>query len=472
MFLHLRAATAAMARQQAAMGCAIRRVFAAASPAARTSLHVTTLHVRLRANRFKSVPGMFILCTGLALLGAPGGSAGAEGLGLRQLIATALSGNKDLQAARFVAAQARARLVQAGVLPNPRLELANKNDALFKNEGEYTASIGFSQQFPVAGSIARQKDVARVDIDLALAEIKEAEWKLAGEVASSFYGIVILGRQVEARDRLIEFDQKLVDVARRRFGAAEVSQIDVNTAQLDLERVRQERALLLSDKATQTDRLNLLLGRTAAQTLVLDEALPATETFPALPELQRRALERRPDLRSAVLKSERAHADTKLALSERWEDWTLGLGVERNRLVIEGAPPQPSTNSLALNLSIPLPLADNKQGRIEETLASGAQANAQIAALRHSIGSEVASNLAEAKRLQQAMLDYQRTLIPMSERNLALVQQTYGQGQLTITEVVQAARQQSELNVAYLNTLNLYLQALAKLRTATGEYLK
>jgi outer membrane protein TolC len=70
------------------------------------------------------------------------------------------------------------------------------------------------------------------------------------------------------------------------------------------------------------------------------------------------------------------------------------------------------------------------------------------------------------------MLDYQRTLIPMSERNLALVQQTYGQGQLTITEVVQAARQQSELNVAYLNTLNLYLQALAKLRTATGEYLK
>jgi hypothetical protein len=27
----------------------------------------------------------------------------------------------------------RARLVQAGVLPNPHLELANKNDALFKN---------------------------------------------------------------------------------------------------------------------------------------------------------------------------------------------------------------------------------------------------------------------------------------------------------------------------------------------------
>ncbi len=207
-------------------------------------------------------------------------SAGAAGLGLRQLIAQALIGNKDLQAARFATAQARARLVQAGALPNPHLEFANKNDALFKNEGEYTASIGFSQQFPVAGRIARQKDVARVDIDLAVAEIKEAEWKLAAEVAASFYAIVVLGQQVGARDHLIEFDQKLVDVARRRLAAAEVSKIDLNTAQLDLERVRQERALLLSDKAAQADHLNLLTGRSAAQAMIIDETLAMSDCFP------------------------------------------------------------------------------------------------------------------------------------------------------------------------------------------------
>jgi len=468
MLVHSRAAIAAMIWRRAPL----HRMFAVAILVPLRSVRATTLPSPLPAHRSKPVRRLVILCLGLALLSGLARSANAEGLALRQVIATALSGNKDLQAARFVAAQARARLVQAGVLPNPRLELANKNDALFKNEGEYTASIGFSQQFPVAGRIARQKDVARVDVDLALAEIREAEWKLAGDVANSFYGLVVLSRQVEARNHLIEFDQKLVDVARRRFGAAEVSEVDVNMAQLDLERVRQERALLLSDKAAQMDRLNLLMGRTTGQALTLDEALPSAETFSALPELQRRALERRPDLRSAGLKAARARADTKLALSERWEDWTVGVGVERSRSVIEGAPPQTPNNSLALSLSIPLPLADTKQGRIEETLATGSQANAQIAALRHSIGSEVASNLAEVKRLQQAMVDYQGTLIPMSERNLALVQQSYGQGQLTITEVVQAARQQSDLNVSYLNTLNLYLQALTKLRTATGEYLK
>jgi outer membrane protein TolC len=167
MFVHLRAQHAAMARQRTTVRGAL-----VASPMASYS--------RRSAKGYFAV--IFSIC--VVLLAETGHPARADGLALRQLITQALSGNKDLQAARFATAQARARLVQAGVLPNPRLELTNKNDALFKNEGEYTASIGFSQQFPVAGRIARQKDVARVDIDLAVAEIKEAEWKLAGDVAN------------------------------------------------------------------------------------------------------------------------------------------------------------------------------------------------------------------------------------------------------------------------------------------------
>ena len=130
------------------------------------------------------------------------------------------------------------------------------------------------------------------------------------------------------------------------------------------------------------------------------------------------------------------------------------------------------SNALALSLSVPLPLLDQKQGRIAETIASASQANAQIAALRLSIGNEVASAAAEIKRLQQVMVEYQRTMLPTSERNVGFAQQGYGRGQVAIAEVVQAARQQGELNIAYLNTLNLYLQALAKLRTATAEYLR
>jgi len=172
-----------------------------------------------------------VFFVGSALLGIHNQIGNAAGMTLPQAIGIAVQSNKDLQAVRYTVEQARARLLQAGLPPNPRLDIAAKNDLLFRNEGEYVAGIGISQQFSVANRIGQQKEVARVDVALALAEIKQAELKLAGDVASRFYSMLALNRQIESRERLMDVDQKLVLATRNRFRAAEVSELDVNTAQ-------------------------------------------------------------------------------------------------------------------------------------------------------------------------------------------------------------------------------------------------
>ena len=409
--------------------------------------------------------------TGSALLAGVGLPANAAGLTLEQAIPIAVQSNKDLQTTRYAVEQARGRLLQAGLSPNPRLDTTLRSDRSFRNEGEYTASVGISQQFPVAGRLARQKDVARVDVALALAEIRQAELKLAGDVAAGFYRVLALNRQIEVRERLIDVDQKLVKGTRSRFKAAEVSELDVNAAQLDLQRLTQERALLLSQRSTQLAQLNQLLGRPAMQPLELDDTLP-TPDLPSLAEQQREALGLRPDLGFALLNADRARADQALARAQRWEDWTVGVGLEQGRLVIDGGPPQGTSRAIGLSLSIPLPLVNKNQGRIAEAAAVGDQAYARIEALKLSIGNEVASAYAEAERLQLVISEYQRNMLPVSERNVRLAQQGYNQGLVSIVEVVQAQRQQGELNSAYLNTLDQYLQALSRLRTAAGGYLR
>ena len=407
-----------------------------------------------------------------ALLSVIGSTANAANLTLQNAIDIAVQSNKDLQATRYTVEQARARLLQAGLPPNPRLDLSKRSDLIFRNEGEYTASIGISQQFPIAGRIARQKDVARVDVALAVAEIKQAELKLASDAASAFYRVLALNRQIESRERLIDVDQKLVKGTRNRFKAAEVSELDVNAAQLDLQRLSQERALLQSQRTTQLAQLNQLLGRPTSQPLELDDALPTTDQLPSLADQQREALTLRPDLRFALLNADRARADQELARAQRWEDWTVGVGLEQNRQVIDGGSPQRASRALGVNLSIPLPLVNRNQGRIAEASAAGDQAYARIEALKLGIGNEVASVYAETERLQQVITEYQRNMLPLSERNVRLAQQGYNQGLVSIVEVVQAQRQQGELNGAYLNTLDQYLQALARLRTASGSYLR
>jgi cobalt-zinc-cadmium efflux system outer membrane protein len=259
---------------------------------------------------------------------------------------------------------------------------------------------------------------------------------------------------------------------RNRFKAAEVSELDVNAAQLELLRLTQERALLLSQRMTQLAQLNQFLGRTATQPVELDDTLPTSESLPSLADQQHQALALRPDLRFALLNADRARADQALAHAQRWEDWTVGVVLEQGRLVIDGGPTQGTSHALGLSLSIPLPLRNKNQGRIAEAVATGAQAYARIDALKLSISNEVASTYAEAERLQQAVSAYQRNMLALSARNVRLAQQGYNQGLIPIVDVVQAQRQQGELNIAYLNTLDQYLQALARLRTAVGTNIR
>ena len=397
-------------------------------------------------------------------------TANAAGMPLPRAIEIAVQDNKDLQTARYTVDQARARLLQAGLPPNPRLDIAARNDRIFRNEGDYAASIGLSQQFSVVGRIARQKEVARVDVALALAEIRQAEIKLAGDVTSRFYRILALNRQIEVRERLIEIDQKLVLGTRNRFKAAEVSELDVNTAQLELQRLTQERTLLRSQRITQLARLNQLLGRTATQALALDDTLPASDVLPSLAEQQRQALASRPDLRFALLNANRAKANQALARVQRWEDWTVGVALEQSHLVIEGGPSQGRSHALGLSLSIPLPWGNRNQGNIADAAAAEAQAYARIDALKLSIGNEVASAYAETLRLQQTLAEYQGNMLALSARNVRLAQQGYDQGLIPVGDVVRIQRQQGELNIAYLDTLDQYLQALAGLHIATGDY--
>ena len=415
--------------------------------------------------------GLFLLACGASLCGA-GPAASAANLTLDGAIEMAVQNNKDLQASRYAVQQARGRLLQAGLPANPRLEISKRSDRLFRNEGEYTASIGISQQFPVTGRMARQQDVARVDVALAVAEIRQAELRLASDVASGFYRVLALNQQLEARERSMEIDRALVRTTSNRFKAAEVSELDVNAARLDLQRLTQERLLLQSQRSSQLAQLTLLLGNVVATPLELDNSLPTLDVLPTLPELQREALILRPDLRFATLNADRAKADQALARAQRWEDWTVSVGVEQGRQVVDGGPPQRDSRAIGVTLSIPLPFRNGNQGRIAETVAAGDQASARITALRLGIESEVASVYAEAERLREIIAGYQRDMLPIGERNVRLAQQGYNQGLVSIVEVVQAQRQLGELNNAYLTGLDQYLQTLARLRNAAGDYLK
>src|SRR5438128_118745 len=91
----------------------------------------------------------------------------AVGFSFDQLTQTALAQNKSLQAAREQLRQAEGRLKQAGLRPNPSLDLSRSTDVLFANEGENGFTVALSQPFELGAKRQKRIQVAEAEVELA-----------------------------------------------------------------------------------------------------------------------------------------------------------------------------------------------------------------------------------------------------------------------------------------------------------------
>lgn len=419
----------------------------------------------LTGPRWSRTPILSAVAIGCAFIFV--GSASGEGLTLDQTLRLSIEQNHDLKAARAQVDAALGRLKQSGLWPNPRLELSNETDALFGNEGEYTVSAGFAQEFPIGGRLARATDVARVDVARALAEVNVAERELIGNAASDFDAIIVLDQRIALHDLLIGIESALVSASRARYKLGEVSSLDVNTADLELGRLRQERIALLGERAAAIRQLAGLMGLTAGALLVIDTTPPQVFDLPPLAQLSADALKRRPDLRLLALAADRAGAEQALARASAWEDWGVSLGIRQDRRVILGTQPQPADKALMFSLSIPLPLFNDNEGNVAAATADETAAREQLAALQTRVENEVAGLYEQVNQLRDALDDYRTQILPLSRRNSELARSAYGNGQISLSEVVQAERQERDLGTSFADLLGQYLRALEALNQAT-----
>jgi cobalt-zinc-cadmium efflux system outer membrane protein len=400
-------------------------------------------------------------------LARPSAFATEANLDADGVVRLALARNHDLQAARAQVEAALSRLRQAGLWPNPRLELSYDTDRPFANEGEYSRSAGFSQEFPISGRLGLAENVARVDVARALAEVNEAERKLIGDVTSAFYEIAAIDQSLKLRDELIASIANLAAASRNRFRAGEVSELDVNAATLELMRLKQDRTLLAGERAAAVRTLAGLVGLGGGDALAVSANAGARKAVPPADELIARAVERRPDLRLFDLAANRAEAEKALATASAWEDWNVSLGVTRDRLAIEGVSRQPADDALTMTLTIPIPLLNRNEGTRDAAAANKIVAQEQLVALRQRIENEVVGSREQLTQLAAAVDVYEKEALPLARKNTELAREAYRKGQISIGDVVQAERQEKDVATNYTDAFAKYFKGVVGLETAT-----
>ena len=385
-----------------------------------------------------------------------------------QAVVSALSNNLDLRAAYFEVEKARGRLLQAGLWPNPELEFATTTDKPFNNEGERTSSAGFQQAFPISGRLRFAKQVSRVDVAQAMTEIRNRERLLIGEVQRDFVAVLLLRQQIATNREYLAMNRDYVDTLAKRKEAAEVSEVDVNLAQVELERLGLENATLEAELSTREFSLKQRLGLSPEQALTVEGNLDAIAQKFRPEKYQTTMVVNRPDLRQIELGIDKANAEVRLAKAEAWADWTLGFDYENERAEDEPRGLQ-EDKFLGLQLSIPLALWNRNQGRVFEQRAAADQARAQTEALHLSIRNEIASGLARARKLREIVNTYRSSLLPKLTSTTSLLARGQREGLVEPTQFNQAQQQRGTLLINSLNSYNNYFQALIDLETATAS---
>ncbi len=421
------------------------------------------------------------LISTIALLGllAPAGPVPAQtpeslpSLSVDELIVRALADNPELRAARAEIDAAMGRLRQAGLRPNPMLELGGQKALSPDNN----LTIGLTVPLDLNGRKEGRIGVAERELQLKRAQVRDRERRLAADVRMKAGEVMAARRNLGVTDDLLRVNRDALRLIQDRVRQGAAPALDENLMLVEVSRLEASRQMLASRLEIATLQLKGLVG-VAPETLlsVCGELAPLAPPMEAA-EALRQALTTRPDLEAAraevsmgVAKIRKEQADGRWDASVNVGYQRQDVGFDLNGLTASGAtrPIQDVFHYFGAGVSITLPVRNRNQGNIAAAEAEAKAAGRRLEFAELIIRQEVGAAFAQYEAARRALEIYERGVRDIAAKNLSVVRQTYQLGRGTLLDVVAEQRRYIEVENGYTDTLKQVYDASVDIARVTG----
>ena len=396
------------------------------------------------------------------------------GLGLDTAIARALEREPSLRAVRAEIEVAQGLRQQAGLRPNPTLQLERRNEPAGTDN---LTSIGIQWPLDLFRRAGRVQTAER-GLQATQLDVADRERLLIADVRVQYGVAAAAVRDVFVADELVAAAQQQWDVVRARVEAGGTPPLERDLLEVELRRFEAGRLLAAGRADVAVVQLKQVLGMSPNEPLLLRETLEtlvAGNIDVASPPVSMAA---RPDVREAEARVTLADARLDQVRREGRVDDSLfgsymrmdagfpqqGVGATGVRERVRG-----QFNYLAGGAMIMLPLFNRNQGQVAAAQAERSGAEARREAAELAARAEVASAQARHERAQRAVSLYAGSVRTLARQNLNVVQQTFDLGRATVFDVLAEQRRYLEIEQAYTATLREAWEARAALKRAQGE---
>ena len=270
-----------------------------------------------------------------------------------------------------------------------------------------------------------------------------------------------------AQDNLSTYDQVLA-LSQDRLQVGDIAQIDLD--RLQLQRVSYESDAQTADinlRLAKLQLLRLLNDSTPVDQFDVNGPFDFASPAQTLDDLRQMALDTRPDLKAATAAVEKAKTDHRLANANGSTDPVFSVDA--------GFPQSPQSYTPALNqyvgigVSVPLRLFDRNQGEKLRTQLDITRNEKLAEAAERQVFGDVDSAYATVMSTVALLKPYQATYLDQATRVRDTVTFSYQNGGASLLEFVQAQQEYRSVQVAYVNLVAAFLNAVGQLNLAIGR---
>lgn len=377
----------------------------------------------------------------------------------------ALSHSPAIAAAYSTIGEARGKLLQAGLWPNPEIDLSYRADIFSGGQTQDKAMASLMQRLPWSGRLARAQNVSRVEVAIALAEVRDAERKLLLDIQGQFIQAQAAREKSSSLAALIASMDSLVALNDAKRQSGHGSAIAVNLAKVEREGLRQQLLALQADEGAALASLKGLLGIKEQEKLALKGSL--ADTISRLQAAGNRKTLYRPDLARASLEAEAAGAEIALARAEAWED--IAVGVEYEFMRTLDGPDLMNENFLGARVTVPLPAWNRNQGTTAAKSAGKDRAGKALEAAKLVVEAEIGAARVRAAKTAAISSLIAKDSLPLLDETHGVLESAIRTGEADTNEAITLTNQEINQRLFYVDSLMNQARALSELEAALGS---
>ncbi|MFY9610530.1 MAG: TolC family protein [Blastocatellia bacterium] len=398
-----------------------------------------------------------------------------DGLTPDDLVRYALANNGELSAARQMIAEARGRLRQAGLRPNPMLEASGSRAF---NTPDNTQTFGAELPLELGGRRDARQAVAEREIELRQAEVADFERRLAAEVRLKYAAAIAAARNLKFTEDLLSLTRDSHRIVQARVERGKTAPLEQNLLQVELSRIDSMRIGLESRTEVAVLEIKKVAGMPANQPVRLRGEFGAEQQPASIEDSIRNALSKRADLVAAraaealaFAQIEQARRDGKLDASIFANYMRQSMGFDFRGFNSMGAlaPVQGIFHFATFGVRLTLPVRNRNEGLIEAAVAGAEAARIRREFAEKVVRNEVTSAYARFVHARLAAEMFRDNVREQALRNLEVIHQTYVLGQKSVLDYLGEQRRFIEVETGYTEVLKELLESLIEIERAAGS---